>query len=243
MFLDCFALSDAFNTAKHFCLFSKNLLRIIIKVLKHLKPFPKAWAFLAFVPTSLKFLQAKIYKLCPLPDIAQQGGCWKNKKDRVVWDARSEKIVPACTSPCYQIGHLTDLSMLIYNKHVDSHLLEPTGWGPEEGVLGESWFLYGQETLNCKVSPGILTCIDTHLACRVKHSNDDQNPMCLSAPVPKGVISFSRLGSNHSDSEAGVLQPIFLSFVKRNKATNAGKKDSSAICLLNMTGQLSLPDT
>lgn len=84
IFLDCLALSDSFNTAKYFCLVSKKLLGRNVKVLKDLGPFPKAWAFLAFVPTSLKFLQANIYKLCPLPDIVQQGGCWKNKKDRVV---------------------------------------------------------------------------------------------------------------------------------------------------------------
>lgn len=75
IFLDCFAVSDSFNTAKNFCLASKQLLGINVKVLKDLGPFPKAWAFLAFVPTSLKFLQAKFYKLCPLPDIVQQGGC------------------------------------------------------------------------------------------------------------------------------------------------------------------------
>lgn len=80
-FLDCFAVSDSFNTAKYFCLVSKQLLGINVRVLKDLRPFPKAWAFLAFVPTSLKFLQAKFYKLCPLPDIAQQGGCWKNKTE------------------------------------------------------------------------------------------------------------------------------------------------------------------
>lgn len=150
-------MSDSFNTAKYFCLVSKKLPGINVKVLKDLRSLPKAWAFLAFVPTSLKFLQAKIYKLCPLPDIAQQGGCWKNKKDGVVWNARSEKIIPTCTSPCYQIQHLTDLSMLSCNEHVDSRLLEPTGCQSEEGVLGKAWFLYGQGTLNWKVSLGILS--------------------------------------------------------------------------------------
>lgn len=152
IFLDCFKVSDSFNTAKYFCLVSKKLPGINVEVLKDLRPFPKPWAFLAFVPTSLKFLQAKIYKLCPLPDIAQQEGCWKNKKDGVVWNARSEMILPTCTSPCYQTHHLPDLSVLCCNEHVGSHLLKPTGWQSEEDALGEAWFLHRQGTLNSRDS-------------------------------------------------------------------------------------------
>lgn len=161
IFLDCFAISDSFNTARYFCLVSKKIPRVNIEVLKDLRLFLNAWAFLAFVPTSLNFLQAKIYKLWPLPDIVQQGDCWKNKKDRKVWNARSE-IIPTCTS-CYQIQHLKDLSILSCNKHVDSQLLELTVWHSEKGVLGKAWLLYGEGSLNCKVSLGILSmCLHRH---------------------------------------------------------------------------------
>lgn len=46
------------------------------------------------------------------------------------------------------------------------------------------------------------SCTDTHLACRSKHSHDDQNQLFLSAPGPKGVVHIDRVAHNHGDSEA-----------------------------------------